>query len=308
MTVFYRRLPKFDYAGPKDIAEAWDLMRGMNGVDYQVFAGGTDVIPKLKRRAGRIPKCLIDLKGIRELDYISYDANGGLALGALACVQDVADSRLIREHHPALAEAAGRIGAAQIRHRATVVGNICNAAPSADTAPALLALDASVRCASAAGDRIVPLKDFFAGPLQTVLSHGEIVREIMVPGSSAGPNSCYIKLSPRQHMDLAVVGVAAFVREKDGRCEEIRIGLGSVGRTPLRAFAAETSLRNATINQESIELAARAAAEECWPRDSIRGSAAYRREMVHVLTVRAINRCLSGEPLEGICRTKGDSR
>ncbi|MBI5248097.1 MAG: xanthine dehydrogenase family protein subunit M [Desulfomonile tiedjei] len=301
MTVFYRRLPKFDYVSPKTLSEAWELMQGTKGIDYQVFAGGTDVIPKLKRRQGQIPKCLIDIKGIQELDYIRYDANAGLAIGALASVYAVAHSCLVSEHHPALASAAGKIAAPQIQHRATVAGNICNAAPSADTAPALLVLDATVRCASVSGERSIPLKDFFTGPLQTALSDGEIVKEILVPRSSAGPSSCYFKLSPRRTLDLAVVGVAAFIRANNGKCDEIRIGLGSVGRTPLRAFSAESTLQNAKITEESIELAAKTAAEECWPRDSIRGSAAYRRAMVRVLVARAIKQCLSGKPLGTLC-------
>jgi len=301
MTVFYRRLPKFEYVSPKSLSEAWEFMQGTKGIDYQVFAGGTDVIPKLKRRQNQAPKCLIDIKGIHELDYIRYDANAGLAIGALASVYSVAHSCLVSEHHPALASAAGKIAAPQIQHRATVAGNICNAAPSADTAPALLVLDATVRCVSVSGERIIPLKDFFTGPLQTALSDGEIVKEILVPRSSAGPDSCYFKLSPRRRLDLAVVGVAAFVRANNGVCEEIRLGLGSVGRTPLRALSAESSFRNARITEESIELAAKTAAEGCWPRDSIRGSAAYRRAMVRVLVARAIKQCLSGKPLGTLC-------
>lgn len=301
MTVCYRRLPKFDYVCPKSLSEAWELMKGTKGIDYQVFAGGTDVIPKLKTRKSQAPKCLIDLKGIQELDYIRYDAHAGLTIGALASVHAVAHSCLVREHHPALAIAAGKIGATQIQHRATVAGNICNAAPSADTAPALLALDASVRCASNSGERIISLTNFFIGPLQTALAPGEIVKEILVPSSSAGPRSCYIKLSPRRRLDLAVVGVAAFLRATDGMCGDIRIGLGSVGRTPLRAFAAESTLKNSMITEENILFAAEAAAEECWPRDSIRGSAAYRRAMVRVLVSRAIKQCLSDNPTETFC-------
>ncbi len=298
MTVFYRRLPKFDYVSPKSLSEAWELIKGTNGIDYQVFAGGTDVVPRLKRRQGKVPKCLVDLKGIRELDYIRYDESSGLAIGALASVHAVAHSCLVRERYPALAIAAGKIGAAQIQHRATVAGNICNAAPSADTAPALLALDATVRCASSSGERIIPLKDFFTGPLQTALSHGEIVTEILIPRSSAGARSCYIKLSPRSRLDLAVVGVAAFVQATDEKCAEIRIGLGAVGRTPLRAFAAESALRGRPLTSDNIDAAAETAAQECWPRDSIRGSAAYRRAMVRVLTARTIRQCLSGKPLD----------
>jgi CO/xanthine dehydrogenase FAD-binding subunit len=301
MTTFYRRLPKFDYLSPKSLSDLWELMRGTNGSDYKLYAGGTDVIPNLKRRKGKVPNALIDLKGIQELDYIRYDARAGLAIGALASVHAVAHSCLVWEHYPALAIAAGKIGATQIQHRATVTGNICNAAPSADTAPALLALDASVRCASAVGERIIPLKDFFAGPLQNRLTQGEIVTEILAPRSSAGPRSCYIKLSPRKTLDLAVVGVAAFLSATDGRCEEIRIGLGAVGPTPMRALAAESTLRGERLTQDNVERAARAASEECSPRDSIRGSAAYRRAMVAVLVARAIGQLLAGQPSGATC-------
>ena len=296
MTILYRRLPKFEYFSPKSLSEAWGLMQGTRGIDYQVFAGGTDVIPKLKRRQAQIPKNLIDIKGIQELDFIRYDANAGLAIGALATVHAVAHSCLVREHHPALAMAAGSIGAIQIQHRATVVGNICNAAPSADTAPALLALDASVHCISASGERIIAMRDFFTGPLQTALSGGEMVKEILVPRASAGPSSCYLKLSPRRRLDLAVVGVAVFLTARNGKCEDLRIGLGSVGRTPLRAMVAEATLKDGVITEAAIQQASEVAAEECWPRDSIRGSAAYRRAMVRVLVGKAIKQCLSEQP------------
>ena len=288
MTTFYRRLPKFDYVSPKSLSELWEAMRGTPGTDFQIFAGGTDVFPNLKRRNGQIPKSLIDVKGIRDLDYIRYDPASGLAIGALASVDAVAHSEVVRERYPALATAAGKIGGTQIRHRATVAGNICNAAPSADTAPALLALDASVRSASVAGKRTIPLQGIFAGPLQNSLHDGEIVTEILLPPSSSGPSSCYIKLSPRLTMDLAVVGVAVYLYATQGTCDQIRIGLGAVAPTPIRALAAESVLRGVKLSEENIQRAAKAAAEECSPRDSIRGSAAYRRAMVEVLVKRAI--------------------
>ncbi len=308
MTTFYRRLSEFEYLSPAGLSELWEMMRGTNGTGYRVFAGGTDVIPNMKRRKGEVPKTLIDLKKIQELDYIRYDSGVGLAIGALASVHSVARSCLIWEHYPALATAAGKIGALQIQHRATVAGNICNAAPSADTAPALLALDASVRCASEAGERTIPLKDFFTGPLQNTLARGEIVTAILVPESTAGPGSCYIKLSPRQSLDLAVVGVAASLAALDGRCEEVRIGLGAVAPTPMRALTAEATLRGAQLSQENIERAARAAAEECSPRDSIRGSAAYRRAMVGVLTARAIRQAQTALTSGETSQTSGDCR
>ncbi len=300
LTTFYRRLPKFEYFSPKSLSELWDLMRGVAGPAYQVFAGGTDVIPNAKRRKGRVPKALIDLKGIHELDYIRYDPNEGLAIGALANVNAVAESCMVRENYPALAVAAGKIGCLQIRHRATVAGNICNAAPSGDTSPALLALDASVRCASASGERTIAIKDFFAGPLKNKLSEGEIVTEIVVPRSKDS-KSCYIKLSPRQKMDLAVVGVATCLWVSDGACEDVRIGLGAVAPTPIRALAAESMLRGAPLTSTNIERAAKAASEECSPRDSIRGSAAYRRAMVGVLVARAINQVMAGKPSNTVC-------
>jgi carbon-monoxide dehydrogenase medium subunit len=276
-------------------------MQGTKGIDYQVYAGGTDVIPKLKKRQGQVPKCLVDLKGIQELDYIRYDQDTGLAIGALASVHAVANSCLVRDRYPALAIAASRIAAIQIQHRATVVGNICNAVPSADTAPSLLVLDARVCCASPSGERTVPIKDFFTGPLQTVLSAGEIVTEILVPQSSVGPISTYIKLQPRRSLDLAVVGVAAFVQASNGKCEDIRIGLGAVAPTPLRALTAESTLRGGQLTEDNIEVAAKTAAQECSPIDDHRGSAAYRRAMVRVLVARAIKQCLSGKPSGTLC-------
>lgn len=301
MTIFYRRLPKFDYVSPKSLSEAWELMQGAKGIDYQVYAGGTDVIPKLKRRQGQVPKCLIDLKGIRELDYIRYDDESGLRIGALASVYAVANSCLVRDRYPALAIAAGRIAAIHIQNRATVVGNICNAVPSADTAPGLLVLDAQIRCASASGQRTIPVRDFFTGPLRTVLSDGEIVTEVLIPRSSAGPSSTYIKLQPRRSLDLAVVGVAAFVQATDGKCDDVRIGLGAVAPIPLRAVGAESKLRGGQLTEENIEAAAKAAAQECTPIDDHRGSAAYRRAMVQVLVARAIKQCVSGRPSGTLC-------
>ena len=292
MTTFYRRLPKFDYVAPGSIEEAWKLMAGERGVDYDLFAGGTDVLPKLKRRQAPAPKVLIDLKRIGGLDEIHYDDRRGLVIGALATVHAVTRSPLIRERFPVLAMAAERIAATQIQHRATVVGNLCNAAPSADTASALLALEAEVRCASAAGERTLALRDFFRGPLQNALGAGEIVTEILVPRESAGAKSAYLKLCPRGRMDLAVVGVAAVLFARDGLCQDVRIGLGAVAPTPIRAAKAESALRGAELTEANIARAASAAVDESRPRDSIRGSAAYRRAMVGILVARAIDQCL----------------
>jgi len=147
----------------------------------------------------------------------------------------------------------------------------------------------------------MPLTDLFAGPLRNTLSSGEIVTEIRIPTHRAGSRSCYIKLSPRQTLDLAVVGVAVFLQENGGACEEIRIGLGAVGPTPMRALAAESALRGTRLTPENIDRAARAAAEECSPRDSIRGSAAYRRDMVGVLVKKAIRKILAAGPSGTAC-------
>jgi CO/xanthine dehydrogenase FAD-binding subunit len=292
MITFYRRLPGFDYISPHSMSEAFSFLNMHKGVT-KVFAGGTDIIPKLKRREQKTPEYLLDLKGIPNLNYIHFN-NNVLTIGALTTVHAVETSSIIHEHFSVLRQAAESMASAQIRNRGTIVGNICNAAPSADMAPSLLTLDTKVKVTGEKGEKIVPLEKFFTGPGKTVLKDGEIVQEIQVPAMPENSRALYIKLGPRHSMDLAVVGVAVFLIMNGNTCREIKIALGAVSPTPVRAIKAEAILKGQKLNDEIIEKAAQTALEESQPIDDQRASAEYRQDMVKVLTMRAINMLRAG--------------
>jgi len=293
MVTFYRRLPKFDYIKPRSMVEALDLLGENNNGDVKVYAGGTDVIPRLKSRLMQTPKVLIDLKGIPGLDYIEYDDKEGLRIGALATISSVAHSVQVREKFGILSQAAGSIASTQVQNRGTIVGNICNAVPSADSAPALLCLGAKLSCASRRGERLIDIEDFFAGPNQTALKPDELVKELWIPSMPLQGKGAYIKLSPRRRMDLAVVGVGAVVVQDKGLIQDVRIALGAVAPTPMRARRAEDVLKGEKAQGDIVVRAAETASAESKPIDDHRASAEYRRMMVEVLVKRAVNTALA---------------
>jgi CO/xanthine dehydrogenase FAD-binding subunit len=292
MVTFHRRLPKFDYLEPSTIDEALSLLSQYKG-RAKVIAGGTDILPKLKRREIKAPEYIIDLKGIPGLDYIEYDEVGGLSLGALVTIHAVETSPIVQERFGVLFQAVESMASAQVRNRGTVAGNLCNAVPSADTAPALLTLEASLKLTSQKGERIVNVEDFFTGPHETVLTDEEILQEIRVPNLPPHSRGRYLKLTPRKSMDLAIVGVAAVVVVEDGICNDIRIALGAVAPTPIRARRAENMIKGQELSDEVVEGAAKIAAEECHPISDHRASAGYRCDMVKVLTKSAIQQAIS---------------
>ncbi|MBN2058910.1 MAG: xanthine dehydrogenase family protein subunit M [Deltaproteobacteria bacterium] len=293
MVTFYRRMPKMDYFKPGSLEEVLELLRNSKNGKYRVYAGGTDVIPKLKGRVIKAPEVLVDLKGISDLDSIDFDDEKGLRIGALATVRSVETSSIIKERYPILSQAAGSIASIQVRNRGTIAGNICNAVPSADSAPALLCLDADLLCEGNAGESVIPITEFFQGPNLTVLKPNEILKEIRIPKSPKGSRGVYLKLSPRSRMDLAVVGVGVLLTKTGGAFHNVRIGLGAVAPTPVRAVEAEAMLEGSEVNDKLIADAAKRASEEARPIDDHRASAEYRRMMVEVLVRRAINQCLS---------------
>ena len=195
MVTFYRRLPKFDYVKPKSMDEVLKLLGNNQNGKVRVYAGGTDVIPKLRKRLISTPELLIDLKGIPHLDYIEYDPKEGLRIGPLATIYSVARSSTVREGFSILSQAANSIASIQVQNRGTIVGNICNAVPSADSAPALLCLGARLLCASSQGERIIGIEDFFVGPNQTALKPNELLKEIRIPNMPEKSHGVYLKLS-----------------------------------------------------------------------------------------------------------------
>jgi CO/xanthine dehydrogenase FAD-binding subunit len=292
MVTFYRRLPRFEYVQPSSIDEALSLLARHQG-EARLLAGGTDLLPKMKRREIKAPKYVIDLKGIPDLDHIDSDDEKGLSLGALTTIHAIETSPVIQQRFNIFAQATSTMAAPQVRNRATLAGNICNAVPSADSVPPLLALEARLKLMSQKGERILALEDFFTGPNETVLTGVELLAEIQIPPVPSNSRGIYLKLSPKRSMDLATVGVAALVINEDGYCKDIRVALGAVAPTPIRAKKAEGILRRQRFSGELIERTAQTAAEESQPIDDHRASADYRREMVETLVRRAITQAIS---------------
>jgi CO/xanthine dehydrogenase FAD-binding subunit len=290
MATFYRRLPRFDYIVPKTLDEALKFLNEHKG-SVKLLAGGTDLVPQLKKRELKTPEYVIDLKGIPGLDSISYDAEG-LYIGPLATISSIAQYPAVQEHYPMLVQAALGMASPQVRNRGTFAGNICNAVPSADSAPPLLALGAIVKIKSFNRERTIPIEQFFTGPRKTMLAADEMLVGITVPKPL--PESCgvYLKLSPRHSMDLAIVSVAAVGTNKNGVCKDIRIALGAVAPTPICAPMAEAILQGKPITSALINEAAKNAITQCSPIDDHRASQEYRCDMVYVLTKRALNQIL----------------
>lgn len=287
-----RRLPELECLFPATLKEAVSWLNKHNGT-AKLIAGGTDLLLKMKYRE-LTPKVLIDLSGVKDLHSITYDREQGLVIGAMATLAEVRDSSHVKKRCPLLAETVSQMASEQVRNMGTMVGNLCNAVPSADSAPPLISLRASLKLVGLKSSRTVLVEDFFKGPGKTVLKPNEIVKEIQIP-SGQGERGTYIKHTLRREMDLAVVGVAVCLasNSKKDLCTDIRISLGAVAPVPMRAKRAEEVLRGKKFSEELMEEAALAASEEARPIEDIRASAEYRKEMVRVLTKRAIQSALN---------------
>jgi carbon-monoxide dehydrogenase medium subunit len=245
-------------------------------------------------KAGTLaPEIVVSLKNLTELKSIRYEAGRGVVIGALATQNDLVDSPVLHERYLSVSQAAHQMASNQIRNLGTVGGNIVNAVPSADLPPILVALRASVRLVSAGGDRCLPLDEFFTGAASSVLEPAEILTEVLIPDQTT-TGSTYLKFGLRRSGALAVVGVAAAVRVIEGVIEEARVSLASAAPTLLRARNAEEFLRGKQAGEAVYAEAGALAARQARPRDSIRGSAEYRRNLVGVLTKRALKRAVEG--------------
>ena len=301
-------MKKFDYLRPQTLEEALSLLN-QHGKKAKLIAGGTDVIVLIKQKA-MMPEVLISLRGIPGLDQIRYD--GALKIGAMVTHRGIEKSEVIRKEFSALTDAADVLGSIQIRNIATIGGNICTAAPSADTATPLLVLGTQAKIKSLSEEKMVPIEGFFTGPGETILKKGEMVTELVVPKPLPNTGSAYWKLQRRLALDLPILGVSVLLSldkgtvscsdmlcttspissilhtmEKDElTCKEIRIALGVAAPTPIRALKAENLMRGKKISDELLEEVANTASAEAQPRDSIRGEAWYRKDLVRVLVKR----------------------
>ena len=285
--MFIKRLPKFEYHTPTSLYKALDLLDKYDG-KARVFAGGTDLLVSMKKREV-LPEHLISLKGIAKLKGI-HDEKKGMKIGALVTLGEIEHSKIIQDRFCVLWDAVQVMASLQVRNLATIGGNLCSAAPSADTAPPLIVLDASAEIISANGKRKVLVENFFKGPGESVLKPGEILTQIMIPNPPQKSAGAYFKLMRRAAMDLAQVGVAVCLSlDSEKRiCKGARIALGAVGSTPIRALRAEQVLLNEGVNETVGKEAGKIAAQEANPRSSVRASKEYRKEMIEVLTKRAV--------------------
>ena len=286
----HERMPNFDYEAPTSLSGALELLAQPGEV--RPLAGGTDIIDQLKSNR-RNADLVVDLKRIPELS--SLESNGlGLRIGSAVSCTDVHNFTAKNSGYAALSESSELVGSIHIQNRASVGGNVCNAAPSADTIPALLIHEAIARTASASGEREIPLIDFFAGPGQTVLAKGEILKELVLPAPSANTASSYLRFIPRNEMDIAVAGVGSLI-EVDPSSKVVtkaRIALASVAPTPVRAYAAEEYLEGIAIDEATINKTADLAVQAAVPITDVRGSAEYRKELIRVLTNRTLTICM----------------
>lgn len=279
---------RFDYYRPSSVEEASSILRE-RGPGGLLLAGGTDVLVQVKE-AGRAVEYVVSLAAIEGLSEIS-ESNGDLTIGARARMVDVAVHPLVRSKFTALAEGAGLVGSIQTRHVATIGGNVCNAAPSADTSPPLAVFEAVAHIAGPAGERTVPLGSFWAGPGRTVLETGEVVTHFTLPAPGQRSGSHYQRHTPRKAMDIAAVGTAVYLELDDGGvCTAARIALGAVAPTVVRAPRAEAALLGKRVDEATAAAAAAIAATEASPISDQRASAEFRTYLIEVMTKQSILR------------------
>lgn len=276
----------FEYHAPQSLDEAFRLLN-THGENAHVIAGGTALVP-LMRLGLVFPEHVVSLREIKGVREIGILPDGGLEIGALVTHREIERSALVQRFFPPLVEAFGRVATVRIRNQATIGGNLVHADPASDPPPMLMALDAGIEIASRAETRLVPVAEFFHGLFETAVRTGEIVTAIRIPPVARGTRGVYLKFLPGSKDDFATVSVAAVLRFDGERCAAARIGLGSVGATPLRARNAEAKLEGAPVRSETIEAAARAAANEVEPFDDARGSVDYKRAMTRVWVRRAL--------------------
>lgn len=288
---------EFDYLQPASLEEALSILavyqdRGeREGVC--LLAGGTDLVPRLNRRALR-PKAVVDLSGAENMRGLLIEA-GRVRIGALVTHTELTKSAVLAEKGRILAQAAGVVGSPQIRNRGTIGGNLANASPAADTAPALMVLGARVKLARRSQERFLPLEEFFLGPGRTAITGDEVISEIIFDQTQPGQGASFHKLGKRNAQAISVASAAVFVEVEKAReaFKRVRIALGAVGPTPLRLKAAEEALIGQPVSHKIIREAAQLVAENIHPITDIRATAQYRKMVAAALFERAMLEALA---------------
>ena len=281
---------KFDYFAPTSLEEACGMLQQHNG-DAKLLAGGTALVMWL--RMGLLtPEAVINLENVPGLDGITFDAADGLRIGAGVKHRDLELCPEVQEHYPLLRETFYKVAQPRIRLMATVGGNLSHGDPLTDPGASFMALDAEVTLRSSRGERTLSVEDFFVDYYETALEPDEILTSVHVP-PPARPAWSHIKFTPRSEEDFATVGVAVTMSGERKRCDDVRIGLNSVGPTIFRAHAAEDVLRGRDLTPERVEEAAAAAAEASDPIEDVRGTSDYKRDLVAVFVRRAVEQAVA---------------
>jgi carbon-monoxide dehydrogenase medium subunit len=286
-------LPSFDYLRPKSYQQVSELLHQQHE-DARPFMGGTDLFIQMRNRT-MTPKILIDVKHLPGMTSIEYDPYLGLRLGPAVNMNAVAKHPEITEFFPLIVEAANSVASYQLRNRATVGGNLCNASPAADMAPTILVLDSNLIVVGLNGERVIPVNDFFLAPGENAIERGELLKRIEIPIPPNSWEGKYLKIGRNAAGDLAIAGVAVlgFPDQSTESGYSFRIALSSVAPTPIRAYEAEEILSQGPITKERLEAAAIATQDACQPIDDVRASGNYRKAMVKVLTLRALGEILT---------------
>lgn len=279
----------FDYRAP-DSLDAVTAALDELGDDARLIAGGTALVILMKQRLVQ-PAVLVSLRRLTALREIALE-NGNLRIGATASHRQIENHPLVQEHLPVLAETLRRVATPRIRNQGTLGGNLVHADPNQDPPPTLIVLDASVRLRSSRGSRILPVADLFTDYYETAIEPGEVLTDVLVPLPTAQRGAAFLKFMPRTSDDYATVGVAASLRKDGGVLRDVRIGLGALGSTPLRARDAEAILEGQPPEEGALRAAAAAVQAQVDPLSDLRGSADYKREMAAVFTYRALQRAL----------------
>jgi len=282
-------LPKFEFHEPTKLPEACEIMDDLKDKAHPL-AGGTDLLVNMKKKL-IVPGHLVSLARIEELKGID-DSNGILKIGACVTAAELAESEVIRGLFGALEGGAASLGSPLIRNLATIGGNLVAARPAADLPPALMAYGAEVILKRSSSDRSVPVEDFFKGPGESILESDEILTQVLLKKPQLASGAAYIKLGVRKTLEISLVSVAVYIGldSQDGSIQIARIVLGAVAPTPIRAPSAEKILLGEKPSGSLFESAGNEAANNSRPIDNFRGSAEYRRDMVKVLTRRALSK------------------
>ena len=279
----------FEYHAPASLDDATALLARL-GEDAKILSGGQSLIPLMKLRLSSPPH-VVDINGIPGLSYVR-EADGVLAIGALTRESELEESEIVRARYPLLHDTCRVIADPLVRNLATIGGNLAHADPANDHPATMLALGAEVVARGPRGERRLPIASFFTGPFETALVPGEILVEIRVPAPAARSGGAYLKLE-RKVGDFATAAVAVqLTLRPDGACEQAGIGLTNVGLTPIKAVQAEASLRGKRLDDATIAQAARLAAAAAEPAEDLRGSVEYKKDMVRVLTGRALRKAV----------------